>query len=160
MASPMGGAANPINTTAAAQSTSLQRLYHVEKRIVHALELAGGVMEELANASGPKMDGINANCREFMQSIKDIQVTLREEIKSMCEYRPFENCDYVSRTTAEISCKKLDCVVGQLDDMETTIKQYNSSQIISENGIRDCLSHMNLIITRDSRMDPLWRVSE
>lgn len=125
MASPMGTAPNPISTTAAAQSTSLQRLYHVEKRIVHALELSGNVMEELANASGPRMDAVNNQCREFMQSIKDIQVTLREEIKNMCEYRPFEYCDYASRTAAEISCKKLDCVTGQLDDMEDTIKEYN-----------------------------------
>lgn len=125
MASPMSTASNPISTTAAAQSTSLQRLYHVEKRIVHALELSGNVMEEFANASGPRMDAVNNQCREFMQSIKDIQVTLREEIKNMCEYRPFEYCDYASRTTAEISCKKLDCVTGQLDDMEETINQYN-----------------------------------
>uniref|UniRef100_A0A0D6R5Z7 Mediator of RNA polymerase II transcription subunit 11 n=1 Tax=Araucaria cunninghamii TaxID=56994 RepID=A0A0D6R5Z7_ARACU len=135
MASPMGGAANPISTTAAGQSTSLQRLYHVEKRIVHALELAGGVMEELANAAGPRMEAIDKQCREFMQSVKDVQVTLREEIKNMCEYRPFENCDYVSRTTAEINCKKLDCVIGQMDDMEATIEQYNSSEIMLEDGI-------------------------
>lgn len=125
MASPMGTTSNPISTTAAAQSTSLQRLYHVEKRIVHALELAGNVMEEFANASGPRLDAVTNQCREFMQSIKDIQVTLREEIKNMCEYRPFEYCDYASRTAAEISCKKLDCVTGQLDDMEETINQYN-----------------------------------
>eukprot|EP00252_Welwitschia_mirabilis_P024919 TRINITY_DN7603_c0_g1_i2.p1 TRINITY_DN7603_c0_g1~~TRINITY_DN7603_c0_g1_i2.p1 ORF type:complete len:131 (-),score=17.79 TRINITY_DN7603_c0_g1_i2:389-781(-) len=128
MASPMNGngsVSNPLTTTAAAQSTSLQRLYHVEKRIVHSLELAGSVMEELASPAGPKMDSVNNQCREFMQCIKDIQVTLREEIRNMCEYRPYEYCDYGSRTSAEICCKKLDCVIGQLDDMEANLNQYN-----------------------------------
>nr|GME11584.1 neurogenic protein mastermind [Ipomoea batatas] len=64
------------------QNTSLQRLQNVEKRIITVLELTGGVMEELANPSGPRKDLINNHCSEFMQLIKDIQVTLREEIKS------------------------------------------------------------------------------
>jgi hypothetical protein len=40
------------------------------QRIVHALELAGNVMEEFANASGPRMDAVDNQCREFMGSIK------------------------------------------------------------------------------------------
>ncbi|XP_031503197.1 uncharacterized protein LOC116266215 isoform X2 [Nymphaea colorata] len=61
---------NPPSTENA-QSTSLQRLHHVEKRIVHVLELAGGVMEELGNATGPRMDVLNSHCLDFMQSIKN-----------------------------------------------------------------------------------------
>ncbi|KAK0597083.1 hypothetical protein LWI29_021671 [Acer saccharum] len=72
------------------QTTSLQRLQNVEKRVVRVLELAGGVMDELANPTGPRKEFINNHCREFMQRIKDIQMTLRDEIKSACEYRPFE----------------------------------------------------------------------
>ncbi|KAI9159899.1 hypothetical protein LWI28_003068 [Acer negundo] len=72
------------------QTTSLQRLQNVEKRVVMVLELAGGVMDELANPTGPRKEFINNHCREFMQKIKDIQMTLRDEIKSACEYRPFE----------------------------------------------------------------------
>ena len=34
------------------------------------LELAGGVMDELANPAGPRTDILNNHCREFMQSIK------------------------------------------------------------------------------------------
>lgn len=112
-----------ITTTAASQSTSLQRLYHVERRIVHAVELVGGVMEELASGAGPRTDVVESQCREFMQSIKDIQVTLREEIKGMCDYGPYENCDYIARTAAEISTKKLDCVIGQIEGMQKTIEQ-------------------------------------
>ncbi|KAJ0984394.1 hypothetical protein J5N97_002750 [Dioscorea zingiberensis] len=64
------------------QNTSLQRLHLVEKRIVRVLELAGLVMDELANSTGPRTDAVTSHCREFMQSIRDIQVTLRDEIKS------------------------------------------------------------------------------
>eukprot|EP00250_Pteridium_aquilinum_P005116 c15260_g1_i1 orf=302-658(-) len=106
-----------INTTAASQSTSLQRLCHVEKKIVHAVNLAGNVMDELASSTGPRADAVAAQCLEFMQSVKDIQVTLREEIKGMCDYRAYENCDYVARTSAEISTQKLACVIGQIETM-------------------------------------------
>ncbi|KAL2935616.1 Mediator of RNA polymerase II transcription subunit 11, partial [Bienertia sinuspersici] len=85
----------------------IQRLQNVEKRIVRVLEVAGGVMDELANPAGPRKDLLNNHCGEFMQLIKDIQVTLREEIKSACEYRPFDKCDYSARLSSEISCKKL-----------------------------------------------------
>ncbi|KAG7019333.1 Mediator of RNA polymerase II transcription subunit 11, partial [Cucurbita argyrosperma subsp. argyrosperma] len=52
------------------QNTSLQRLQNVEKRIVRVLELAGGVMEELANPAGPRKEFVNNHCSEFMQFIK------------------------------------------------------------------------------------------
>ncbi|CAA0817972.1 Mediator of RNA polymerase II transcription subunit 11 [Striga hermonthica] len=106
------------------QTTSLQRLQNVEKRIVRVLELAGGVMEEMANPSGPRKEIVNSNCTEFMQLVKDIQMTLREEIKSACEYRPFEKCDYVPRISSEICCKKLEYVISQLDEMKQTIEEY------------------------------------
>uniref|UniRef100_A0A0A0L450 Mediator of RNA polymerase II transcription subunit 11 n=1 Tax=Cucumis sativus TaxID=3659 RepID=A0A0A0L450_CUCSA len=129
-----------------AHNTSLQRLQNVEKRIVRVLELAGGVMEELANPAGPRKEFVNNHCSEFMQFIKnqrnltkeeewrskmehhdqdlDIQVTLRDEIKSACEYRPFEKCDYSSRITNELCCKKLEYMVSKLDGMKQTIDDY------------------------------------
>ncbi|CAL9219239.1 unnamed protein product [Arabidopsis halleri] len=109
------------------QNTSLQRLQNVENRVVKVLELAGGVMEELARPSGPKKEFVNSHCREFMQSMKDIQVTLREEIKSACEYRPFEKCDYNARIANEICFQKLEYVLTQLDDLKQTADQYPSS---------------------------------
>lgn len=109
------------------QNTSLQRLQNVEKRIVKVLELAGGVMDELANPTGPRKEFINNHCREFMQLIKDIQVTLRDEIKSACEYRPFEKCDYSSRIANEICLKKMQYVVSQLDGMKETIDQFQDA---------------------------------
>ncbi|KAH7547243.1 hypothetical protein FEM48_Zijuj01G0289000 [Ziziphus jujuba var. spinosa] len=154
------------------QNTSLQRLQNVEKRIVRVLELAGGVMDELSNPSGPRKEFVNNHCGEFMQLIKmwsngnhtvnnverlelclimwycwvvssicpaqlrvyhdealklgDIQVSLREEIKSACDYRPFEKCDYSSRIANEICCKKLEYVISQLDGMKQTIDEYHS----------------------------------
>ncbi|KAL0904574.1 hypothetical protein M5K25_026701 [Dendrobium thyrsiflorum] len=103
------------------QSTSLQRLHHAEKRIVRVLELAGLVMDELANSTGPRTEVLAGHCREFMKSIKEIQTTLREEIKSACEYRPFEKCDYSARISNEICCQKLEYIVEQLDGMKRTI---------------------------------------
>lgn len=61
----------------------------------------------------------------FHLSKQDIQVTLREEIKSTCEYRPFEKCDYVPRISNEICCKKLEHVIAQLDEMKRTIEGYH-----------------------------------
>jgi len=107
------------------QNTSLQRLQNVEKRVVRVLELAGGVMDELASPTGPRKDFINNHCLEFMQLIKDIQVTLREEIKSACEYRPFEKCDYSSRIANEICCKKLEYVISQMDGMKQIVEDYH-----------------------------------
>ncbi|WZZ30247.1 hypothetical protein YC2023_013648 [Brassica napus] len=130
------------------QNTSLQRLQNVERRVVRVLDIAGGVMEELASPSGPRKDFVNSHCREFMQSIKltfgctdmlshldelvvkfwqDIQVTLREEIKSACEYRPFEKCDYNSRIANEICFQKLEYVLSQLHDLKKTVDRYPSS---------------------------------
>ncbi|XP_042029101.1 mediator of RNA polymerase II transcription subunit 11-like isoform X1 [Salvia splendens] len=133
------------------QTTSLQRLQNVEKvyssnlsgnkckhliwinrfscvqRIVRVLELAGGVMDEMANPSGPRKELVNSHCSEFMQSVKDIQMTLREEIKSACEYRPFEKCDYVPRISNEICCKKLEYLIAQVDEMRLTIDEYNEA---------------------------------
>ncbi|XP_039132731.1 mediator of RNA polymerase II transcription subunit 11-like [Dioscorea cayenensis subsp. rotundata] len=105
------------------QNTSLQRLHLVEKRIVRVLELAGLVMDELANSTGPRSDALTSHCREFMESIRDIQVTLRDEIKSACDYRPFEKCDYNARISNEICCKKLEYVIEKLDDMKQSIEQ-------------------------------------
>ncbi|KAL3370443.1 hypothetical protein AABB24_007469, partial [Solanum stoloniferum] len=120
----------PQNTMdSQSQNTSLQRLQNVEKRIVRVLELAGGVMDEMANPSGPRKELINNHCSEFMQLIKDIQVTLREEIKSACEYRPFEKCDYVPRISNEICCKKLEYVISQFDNMKQTIEGYHAAAL-------------------------------
>lgn len=105
------------------QASSLQRLNHVEKRIVRVLELAGLVMDELANSTGPRTVALDSHCREFMQAIREIQTTLREEIKSACEYRPFEMCDYSSRISNEICCKKLEYIIEQFDEMKHTIDQ-------------------------------------
>jgi mediator of RNA polymerase II transcription subunit 11 len=57
---------------------------------------------------------------------QEIQTTLRDEIKSMCEYRPYENNDYAARTATEISVKKLDCVTEHLNGMEEIVQQYTS----------------------------------
>ncbi|XBI12998.1 mediator of RNA polymerase II transcription subunit 11 [Aegilops tauschii subsp. strangulata] len=104
------------------QSSSLERLHHVEKRIVRVLELAGAVMEELGNSQGPRGDAVVAHCREFMLYMKEIQTTLREEIKSACEYRPFEMCDYSARIANEICCKKLEYVIEKMDAMQLNIE--------------------------------------
>ncbi|KAF7803812.1 mediator of RNA polymerase II transcription subunit 11 [Senna tora] len=109
------------------QTTSLQRLQNVEKRIIKVLELAGGVMDELASSTGPRKDVVQNHCLEFMQLIKDIQVALRDEIKSACEYRPFEKCDYGSRIANEICHKKLEFVLSQLDGMKQTVDEYHAA---------------------------------
>ncbi|KAJ4829057.1 Mediator of RNA polymerase II transcription subunit 11 [Turnera subulata] len=109
------------------QNTSLQRLQNVEKTIVRVLELAGGVMDELANPTGPRKEFINNHCREFMQMIKDIQFTLRNEIKSACEYRPFEKSDYNARIANEICSRKLEYIISQLDSMEQAINKYHAT---------------------------------
>lgn len=51
-------------------------------------------------------------------------MTLREEIKSACEYRPFEKCDYSARISNEICCMKLEYIIEQLDAMKETVDQY------------------------------------
>ncbi|CAO2193374.1 unnamed protein product, partial [Urochloa humidicola] len=116
---------SPVTMIPQSQSSSLQRLHHVEKRIVRVLELAGAVMEELGNSQGPRTDAVGAHCREFMLAMKDIQTTLREEIKSACEYRPFEKCDYSARIANEICCKKLEYVIQKLDTMQQNLEQSN-----------------------------------
>ncbi|XP_047079268.1 mediator of RNA polymerase II transcription subunit 11-like [Lolium rigidum] len=97
------------------QSSSLQRLHHVEKRIVLLVELAGAVMEELGNSQGTLTDAVGGLCREFMLSVK--------EIKSAYGYRPFEKCDYSARTANEICCKKLEYVNEKMDAMQLSIEQ-------------------------------------
>ncbi|XP_057430934.1 mediator of RNA polymerase II transcription subunit 11-like isoform X2 [Lotus japonicus] len=96
------------------------------KRIVKVLELAGGMMDELASTTGPRKDMVQNNCLEFMQSIKDIQVSLHDEIRSACEYRPFEKCDYGSRTANEICYRKVEFILSQFDGMKQTIDDYHT----------------------------------
>ncbi|KAL8158642.1 hypothetical protein V2J09_000179 [Rumex salicifolius] len=100
---------------------------YTANRVIRVLELAGGVMEELANPAGPRKELLNIHCGEFMKLIKDIQVTLREEIKSACEYRPFEKCDYGPRLANEVCFKKLEYVLSQLDSMKQTIDEYHGT---------------------------------
>ncbi|RZR86210.1 hypothetical protein BHM03_00013356 [Ensete ventricosum] len=57
--------------------------------------------------------------RMFLE--QEIQTTLREEIKSACEYRPFEKCDYSARISNEICSKKLEYIIEQLDDIKESI---------------------------------------
>ncbi|KAJ4892631.1 Mediator of RNA polymerase II transcription subunit 11 [Raphanus sativus] len=109
------------------QNTSLQRLQNVERRVVRVLDIAGGVMEEMTNPSGPRNDLVKSLCGEFMQSIKDIQVTLREEIKSACEYRPFEKSDYNARIANEICFHKLEYVLSRLHHLQNTLDHYPPS---------------------------------
>ena len=59
--------------------------------------------------------------------MQEIQTTLREEIKGTCEYRPFEKCDYNSRISNEICCKKLEHIMEQLDAMQQNIDQCSNS---------------------------------
>ena len=40
------------------------------QRIVRVLELAGGVMDEIANPAGPRKELLNNHCGEFMKMIK------------------------------------------------------------------------------------------
>lgn len=40
------------------------------QKIVHALELAGRLMDELASGAGPRIDLVVTQCQEFMQSVK------------------------------------------------------------------------------------------
>ena len=64
----------------------------------------------------------------FLYNVQqDIQVTLREEIKSACEYRPFEKCDYIARISNEICCKKVEYVLEKLDGMKETIDEYHQA---------------------------------
>lgn len=64
---------------------------------------------------------------KLLYNLQDIQVTLREEIKSACEYRPFEKCDYNARIANEICFQKLEYVLTQLDDLKQTADRYPSS---------------------------------
>ncbi|TKY72218.1 Mediator of RNA polymerase II transcription subunit 11 [Spatholobus suberectus] len=88
--------------------TTLQRLQNVEK----VLELAGAFMDQLANPVDPRQDVVQNYCLKFMQLINDIQVALRDEIKTACECRPFGKCDYSSRIANEISYKKMEFVLS------------------------------------------------
>ncbi|KAK2653029.1 hypothetical protein Ddye_012885 [Dipteronia dyeriana] len=45
-------------------------VFDLVQRVVRVLELAGGVMDELANPTGPRKEVISNHCREFMQKIK------------------------------------------------------------------------------------------
>ncbi|EPS62357.1 hypothetical protein M569_12436, partial [Genlisea aurea] len=103
------------------QTTSMQRLQSVERRIVRILNLAGGIMEEMWSPNGPRKELVNSHCSEFMKLVKDIQTMLRDEIKSACEYLPFEKCDYVPRISNEICCKKLEYLITQLDVIKQSI---------------------------------------
>lgn len=47
-----------------------KNVFDLVQRVVRVLELAGGVMDELANPMGPRKEIINNHCREFMQLIK------------------------------------------------------------------------------------------
>ncbi|TKY51146.1 Mediator of RNA polymerase II transcription subunit 11 [Spatholobus suberectus] len=64
-------------------------------------------------------------------AILDIQVVLRDEIKSACEYRLFEKCDHASRIANEICYKKVEFMT-QLDAMKQTIDEYHAAEATNE----------------------------
>ncbi|GJU67179.1 hypothetical protein Tco_1253438 [Tanacetum coccineum] len=49
-------------------------VYKLLRRIVRVLELAGGVMEEFSNPSGPRKELVNSHCSEFMQLMKKSKI--------------------------------------------------------------------------------------
>ncbi|GJT91427.1 mediator of RNA polymerase II transcription subunit 11 [Tanacetum coccineum] len=80
-------------------------------------------MEEFSNPSGPRKELVNSHQR--VRAVNE--GTLREEIKSACEYRPFEKCDYIARISNEICCKKVEYVLEKLDGMKETIDEYHQA---------------------------------
>ncbi|XP_057745283.1 mediator of RNA polymerase II transcription subunit 11-like [Arachis stenosperma] len=54
------------------QTTPLQRLQNVDK----VLEVAGGVMDELASPISPRKDMVQNQCLEFLQLIKLMKIQL------------------------------------------------------------------------------------
>ncbi|GJP83510.1 hypothetical protein CLOP_g13654 [Closterium sp. NIES-67] len=50
--------------------------------------------------------------------MRDVQVTLRNEIRIMCEYRSYENSDYMERLLAELSAEKLDCLGNRIQHLQ------------------------------------------
>uniref|UniRef100_M8AXE2 Mediator of RNA polymerase II transcription subunit 11 n=1 Tax=Aegilops tauschii TaxID=37682 RepID=M8AXE2_AEGTA len=124
------------------KSSSLERLHDVEQRIVRVVELSGAVMEELGNSQGPRAEAVAAHCREFMLYMKEIQTTMREEIKSACEYRPFEKCDYSARIANEICCKKLELSTEL--QLGSVCGRYSLMQILGSFWILDAIARRRL----------------
>lgn len=59
-----------LNLIAFGATTGILKFCLIAQRIVKVLELAGAVMDELANPTGPRRESINNHVREFMQLIK------------------------------------------------------------------------------------------
>lgn len=52
------------------------------QKIVHTVELAGGVMEELAKSGGPRTEVVAVQCQEFMQAVK-VRLLIRRHTKTL-----------------------------------------------------------------------------
>ncbi|GJX29000.1 mediator of RNA polymerase II transcription subunit 11 [Tanacetum coccineum] len=72
-----------------------------------------------------RQKGIGQQSQQRVHAVNE--GTLREEIKSACEYRPFEKCDYIARISNEICCKKVEYVFEKLDGMKETIDEYHQA---------------------------------
>ncbi|GAQ83515.1 Med11 super family protein [Klebsormidium nitens] len=101
--------------------SSFDSLQSVEQRVIRVVNIAATVMEEMSSTSGPRQDRVTSLCSEFMSEIKEIQSRLREEIKNMTEYKPFENCDYVSQAKSTISAEKVSNLQRQLEELQKDV---------------------------------------
>eukprot|EP00898_Chlorokybus_atmophyticus_P002661 jgi/Chlat1/3396/Chrsp23S03743 len=122
-----GGGAAAGNDPAGRAPPALQALQNAEQRVVEVVSAAARACEELASASG----GVNAEAvlqqvRTFAQGVQEIQTTLRDEIRSLSEYRPYENSDYAAKKGAELSLQKLDLVMRHLNDAMRALEDYNN----------------------------------
>ncbi|KAI4298764.1 hypothetical protein L6164_032282 [Bauhinia variegata] len=88
------------------QTSSLQRLQNVEKRIVKVLELAGGVVDELASPTVPRKDVVQNQSR--------IHAINRGHPSGFA-------------ITNEICFKKLELVLSQLDGMKQSTDECHAA---------------------------------
>lgn len=83
-------------------------------------------MEELGNVSGVRRDIVDKLADDFMKSIREVQVIMRDEIRSMCDYKPFEHSDYGARLSTEVSAQMVECSSGRLKTMKRLVENYKS----------------------------------
>eukprot|EP00271_Cylindrocystis_brebissonii_P019964 TRINITY_DN6389_c0_g1_i1.p1 TRINITY_DN6389_c0_g1~~TRINITY_DN6389_c0_g1_i1.p1 ORF type:complete len:140 (+),score=24.75 TRINITY_DN6389_c0_g1_i1:537-956(+) len=116
-----------------AQAVSLERLALAEKNVVRAVEVAGKVMEELGRSSvgpgGVRRDTAAltaALSQEFLVAMRDVQTVLREEIRSMSDYRPYDNSDYAERMSVEVGAELLACSLQRIHALQDVIDDYRA----------------------------------
>eukprot|EP00897_Mesotaenium_endlicherianum_P008270 jgi/Mesen1/7471/ME000039S06695 len=101
--------------------TSLEKLQDAER-------MGGsGAGQKGRKGNAQSCDGDSCWAAHAPAVSQEVQVTLKQEIQSACDYRPYENCDYGARLAAELSMQQVEQAQEHVATLQHQLAMYKKA---------------------------------